>query len=192
MNNLWLFRHGETEWSRTGQHTGRTDKELTALGRHQGECLGRRLQQRRFRLVLTSPLRRARETGALAGYPDALVDEDLAEWDYGDYEGLTTDQIRTDAPGWTVWSGPVPGGETIEEVSARADRVIRTALEEPGDVAAFAHAHLLRVLAARWLGLPPQAGRLLALHAASVSVVSREELQPFISLWNDIGHLAGT
>jgi len=191
MFNLWLFRHGETEWSRTGQHTGRTDKELTERGKAQGARLGQRLERRPFRLVLTSPLRRARETCALAGYPDALVDEDLVEWDYGDCEGRTTEQIRAEMPGWSVWSGPVPGGETLEAVSERAERVIARARTEPGDVAVFAHAHLLRVLAARWLGLSPDMGKLLALHAASMSVVSLEHGQPFITVWNDIHHLEG-
>src|SRR5947208_1667488 len=152
MSKLWLIRHGETEWSATGRHTGRTDIALTSLGERQAEWLRQRLGARKFSMVLTSPLRRARDTCRIAGYDDrAHTDSDLYEWDYGDYEGRTTAEIRTERQGWTIWDAGVPSGETAEEVGERTDRVIARALAASGDVALFAHAHLLRVLAARWL-----------------------------------------
>ncbi|HSE94614.1 MAG TPA: histidine phosphatase family protein [Methylomirabilota bacterium] len=156
---LWLIRHGETAWSASGRHTGRTDVPLTAAGERQAEALGRHLRAggETFATVLTSPLTRARETCRLAGYAAvAQVVDDLREWDYGDYEGRTTAEIRTDRPGWTIWAGPVPGGETVEAVGRRASRVIDRAVAASGAVALFAHGHVLRVLAACWLGLPPR------------------------------------
>ena len=185
MGEIWLIRHGETAWSLSGQHTGRTDVPLTPEGVRQAEALGDRLAGKRFALVLTSPRARARETCRLAGLAGAAqVDDDLAEWDYGDLEGRTGAEIRADMPGWTIWSGPVPGGETAAQVGARADRVLARARAAGGDVALFAHGHLLRVAAARWLGLPPAEGRLFALDTASVSVLGLEQELPVIRSWN--------
>ena len=180
-----LVRHGETEWSATGQHTGNTDIPLTDRGRGQARELGARLSRWQFVLVLTSPLQRASETATLAGLGDrTVVDDDLREWDYGSYEGRRTVDIREERPGWTVWRGGVPDGETIEHVGDRADRVIERVREVDGDVALFAHGHLLRMLAARWVGLEPDGGRLLALDAATISVLGWEREQPVIRMWN--------
>jgi probable phosphoglycerate mutase len=184
---LWLVRHGETEWTRTGQHTGRTDLPLTAEGERQSVELGRRLGGRRFSLVLTSPLRRARDTCRLAGYGGAArVTDDLREWDYGAYEGRTSEEIRREAPGWTIWTGAVPGGETADGVASRARRAIAEAERAGGEVALFAHAHVLRVLAACWLGLPPSEGRIFALGTASVSVLGEERGARLVRLWNEV------
>ena len=170
LRELWLLRHGETEWSLSGAHTGRTDLPLTAAGRENAAALGRFLAGKRFGLVLSSPLERARETCRLAGYGETVeIDPNLREWDYGDYEGRTTSEIQKDRPGWSLWISGVPHGETVEQVGARAESVIARALAAEGDVALFAHGHVLRILAARWLGLPPDAGRLFALGTASVS-----------------------
>ncbi len=185
MGEIWLIRHGETAWSVSGQHTGRTEVPLTPEGVRQAEALGDRLAGKRFALVLTSPRARARETCRLAGLAGAAqVDDDLAEWDYGDLEGRTSAEIRGEIPGWTIWSGPVPGGETAAQVGARADRVLARAREVAGNVALFAHGHLLRVATARWLGLPPAEGRLFALDTASVSVLGFEQELPAIRSWN--------
>ncbi len=187
---LWLVRHGETEWTVTGQHTGRTDIPLTALGRRQAAALGRRLAGRAFALILVSPLTRALETCRIAGYADvAKPTDDLLEWDYGAYEGRTTPEIRTQGPGWTIWTGNPPDGETLEQVARRAGNVIAQAAAAGGDVALFAHGHLLRVLAACWLGLPPDAGRLLALGTASLSVLGYERETRVINTWNQDWHL---
>ncbi len=182
---IWLVRHGETEWTVSGAHTGRTDIPLTAAGeRHAVEIAGC-LAGRRFALVLTSPLQRARETCRLAGYGDAAqIEPDLREWDYGLYEGRTSAEIRKEAPGWTIWTSPVPQGETIAQMAARAGRVIARALDAGGDVALFAHGHLLRVLAACWLGLPPEDGKLFALGTASLSVLGWEHETRVIARWN--------
>ena len=186
MGEIWLIRHGETAWSLAGRHTGRTDVPLTPHGVRQAERLGRRIAGKRFALVLTSPLARARETCLLAGLAaGAEADADLAEWDYGDLEGRTSAEIRTGTPGWTIWTGAVPGGETAAQVGARADRAIGRARREDGDVALFAHGHLLRVLAARWLGLAPAAGRYFALDTASLSVLGVEQDLPVIRSWNE-------
>jgi probable phosphoglycerate mutase len=180
-----LVRHGETEWSRSGRHTGRTDIPLTELGRREAEAAGDELAGRPFELVLTSPLERARETCRLAGYgAGAQVRDDLREWDYGDYEGVTSAEIHIEHPGWTVWTGPVPGGETIGEVAARADRIVAEAQQAAGDVLVFSHGHLLRVLTARWLGLEPTAGRLFALDPATISVLGHEHDTRVIREWN--------
>jgi broad specificity phosphatase PhoE len=182
--DVWIVRHGETEWSRTGQHTGRTDLPLTAAGEREAAELGRRLGGRRFARVLSSPLARAWETCRLAGYAaTAERVPDLMEWDYGAHEGRTTDEIRADDPGWSIWSGSVPGGETAEDVGRRADRVIG-GLPEVGAVLVFAHGHFLRVFAARWLGLPPRDGRLLALGTASLGVLGHENGTRVIRAWN--------
>ncbi len=184
--DIWLIRHGETEWSLSGRHTGRTDIPLTAAGERSAEQTGRYLAGRPFALVLTSPLQRARATCRLAGYGSvAQVDPDLSEWDYGAYEGRTSAEIQKDAPGWTIWTSPVPGGETIQQVAARATRVIARATEcLAGDVALFSHGHLLRILTACWLGLPPDAGRLFALETGSVSVLGYERDTRVIARWN--------
>jgi broad specificity phosphatase PhoE len=182
---IWLVRHGETEWSASGAHTGRTDIPLTAAGERQAVEIAGCLAGRRFALVLTSPLQRARETCRLAGYGDtARIEPDLREWDYGLYEGRTSAEIRKEAPGWTVWTSPVPQGETIAQVAARARRVIARALDAGGDVALFAHAHLLRMLTACWLGLPPEDGRLFALGTASLSILGWEHETRVIARWN--------
>ncbi|MFQ5960977.1 MAG: histidine phosphatase family protein [Candidatus Methylomirabilales bacterium] len=187
---LWLIRHGETEWTATGQHTGRTDIPLTALGRRQATALGRRLADRVFDLVLVSPLTRALETCRIAGYGEvAKYTDDLREWDYGAYEGRTTAEIRTEVPGWTIWTHDLPGGETIEQVAGRVGNVIGQATAAGGDVALFAHGHVLRVLAAFWLGLPPDAGRLLGLGTASLSVLGYERETRIITTWNQDWHL---
>src|SRR5712692_3657516 len=148
MNEIWLMRHGETAWSVSGQHTSRTDLPLTEEGERRGADLRRMLAGRRFALVLSSPKKRALDTSTLAGY-SAEVTDDLCEWDYGAYEGLTTPEIQESAPGWTVWAGAIPGGETTVQVTARADRIIERAATAAGDVALFGHGHFSRVLAAR-------------------------------------------
>jgi broad specificity phosphatase PhoE len=181
-----LVRHGETEWSRTGRHTGRTDVPLTADGRRQAEAVGRALRGRVFSLVLVSPLKRAMQTCSLAGLAgSALPRSELTEWDYGRYEGLTSAQIRTATPGWTLWQDGVPGGETVDQVAARVDPVIAELRATAGDAAVFGHGHCLRVLAARWLGLEAAAGRLFALDAGSISVLGYEHETPALRLWNE-------
>jgi probable phosphoglycerate mutase len=185
MNELWLVRHGETEWSRSGAHTGRTDIALTEAGREKARAIGRRLGGRRFALVLSSPLARARETCALAGFGEqARVEPNLREWDYGDYEGRTTAEIRADRPDWFLWRDGVPGGESVACVAARAQAVIGVAAAAGGDVLLFSHGHLLRILAACWLGLPADAGRLLALGTASISTLGYERETRVITRWN--------
>jgi probable phosphoglycerate mutase len=189
-HELWLVRHGETEWARLGRHTGRTDVPLTRTGRDQARAIGRRLDGRAFGLVLTSPLSRASETAALAGFgATATVDPDLREWDYGALEGRLTAEIRADYPGWSIWTGPWPDGETVEEVGARADRVIARTRAIDGDVLLFAHGHLLRVLAARWLELPPASGGLFVLSTATLSILGWEREKPAIERWNEACHL---
>jgi broad specificity phosphatase PhoE len=183
--DIWIVRHGETDWSRRGRHTGRTDAPLTAAGEREAMVLRRRFGGRRFALVLSSPLSRAWETCRLAGYGDvARAEDDLREWDYGVYEGRTTAEIQRETPGWTIWDGEVPGGETAAEVGRRADRVIRQATEAGGEVALFAHGHFLRVLAARWLGLGPTEGRLFALGTSSIGVLGYERDVRVIRAWN--------
>lgn len=191
--HVWLVRHGETEWAKLGRHTGRTDIPLTDPGRDQARALGRRIAGHSFGLVLTSPLSRAAETAAIAGYGEtAARDDDLMEWDYGALEGRRTADIRVDMPGWTIWRGPWPQGETVEDVGARADRVIARirAAQADGDVLVFAHGHLLRVLAARWIGLPPASGGLFELSTATLSIVGWDREAPSIELWNEACHLA--
>lgn len=184
-HRIWLVRHGETEWSKSGQHTGRTDIPLTAMGERQGQALGRTLAGRHFALVLTSPLARARETCRLAGLASAAQpSDDLLEWDYGLYEGRTTAEVRTEQPGWSIWTTPMPKGETVEQVGERARRVIERVAAVDGDVALFAHAHVLRILAACWIGLPPIHGRSLTLGTASLSVLGYERQTRVIEVWN--------
>jgi probable phosphoglycerate mutase len=198
VDRVVLVRHGETAWSRARRHTGRTDLPLDEEGRRQGGALRGALTVYDLGAILTSPLRRARETAELAGLGDrAEVLDDLVEWDYGDVEGRTTEEIRAarTAPpsasvagegAWSVWSGPIPHGETLEEVGARADAVIARILPLGGDVALFAHAHLLRVLAARWCGLPPIEGRRFHLSTASICVLGWEREEAGIELWNHV------
>ena len=186
MRELWLIRHGETEWSRSGSHTGRTDVPLTATGRKDAVAAGRYLNRRPFALVLVSPLQRARDTCRLAGYENALIDTNLYEWDYGDYEGRTTPQIQAERPGWSLWTDGVTHGESAEQVAARADAVIARvlAVDDEGDVALFAHGHILRVLTARWLGLSAAEGRLFALGTGAISILGYERRQRVITRWN--------
>jgi broad specificity phosphatase PhoE len=181
-----LIRHGETEWSRAGRHTGRTDIPLTEHGRDQARAVGAVLRSRRFALVLTSPLERAAETCRLAGYGEAAERRDeLMEWDYGAYEGRKTVEIREERPGWTLWREGVSGGETAADVGARVDRVIAELRSLPGDAAIFAHGHVLRVLAARWVGLEAVAGQLFALDTATISVLGYERETSVLRSWNE-------
>jgi probable phosphoglycerate mutase len=182
---LVLVRHGETEWSRSGRHTGRTDIPLTDIGRAQAERLGRELRGRTFSRVLSSPLARAVETCRLAGFGDRveLVD-DLREWDYGAYEGRTRVEIAAEIPGWTVWTHPIVDGESLADVGRRADRVIAATLPIGGDVLMFAHGHILRILAARWIEEPPILGSRLELATATVSELGWEQDRRVIEGWN--------
>jgi len=190
-HRIWLVRHGETEWSKSGQHTGRTDIPLTATGEQQGKALGRHLAGRQFALVLTSPLGRARETCRLAGFSaGAQVTDDLLEWNYGIYEGRTTEAVRAEQPGWSIWTTTVAQGETVEQVGERARRVIERADAAAGDVALFAHAHILRILAACWMGLLPIHGRNLTLSTASISVLGYERETRVLQIWNQDWRLA--
>jgi broad specificity phosphatase PhoE len=181
-----LVRHGETAWSLSGQHTGRTDLDLTPRGEAQSKAVGTLLGDAHFDLVLTSPMRRARRTAELAGLTPYEIDEDLREWDYGDFEGLTSEEIHERIPGWTIWDGPWMGGETGEDVSARADRVVRKILHlGPGArVAVVAHGHILRVLAARWLEQDITLGRFFALDTATVSELGWEHDVRAVHRWN--------
>ena len=183
--DVWLIRHGETEWSRSGQHTGLTDLPLTDMGRRAARALAPVLAQESFALVLTSPLQRARETCELAGLGDrARVDPDLLEWNYGEYEGLTAAEIHEHAPRWLVFTDGAPGGEQPDDVGRRVDRVIARARAARRTVAAFAHGHVLRVLAARWLGWPVAAGRHFLVDTGTVSVLSAYREAPAIKRWN--------
>jgi broad specificity phosphatase PhoE len=184
---IWLARHGETEWALSGRHTGRTDIPLTDRGRRQAEILASRLAGHRFALVLTSPRSRAAETARLAGFPDAVVEPDLGEWDYGAFEGRTTADIRTEIPDWSIWTGPWHGGETVEQIGVRADRVLARCLDPAldGDTLLFGHGHHLRVLAARWLQFPPVAGRHFALGTATLSILGWERANRAIETWNE-------
>ncbi len=180
-----LVRHGATEWSESGRHTGSTDVPLLAKGREAARALAPRVAAYTFAAVFTSPMQRARETCDLVGLgAQAEVDDDLREWDYGDYEGVTTKEIRKTVPGWTIWSGPVPNGETPEQVAARADRVIARCDAVDGTVALFAHGHLLRVLTARWLAYPPTDGVHFLLDTSTLSVLGYERDTKAIHLWN--------
>jgi broad specificity phosphatase PhoE len=181
-----VVRHGETEWTRTKRHTGRTDVPLTDTGRRQGEVLGHRLAGRSFALVLSSPRQRCHETCRLAGFGDAAdVSEDLVEWDYGALEGRTTEDIRAERPGWSVWREGAPGGETAAQVGARADVVIERLRRVEGDALVFSHGHFLRVLAARWVGLPATAGNLLLLSPGALGTLGWEREVRVVGRWND-------
>jgi probable phosphoglycerate mutase len=185
MSEIWVVRHGQTEWSQTGQHTGWTDIPLTEKGRAEAAAAGRFLAGRKFELVLVSPLQRARESCRIAGYGAvAQVEPDAREWCYGDYEGRTAEEVRLERPGWSLWKDGVTNGETVEDVAARARRVIARAEKVEGDVLIFAHGHLLRILAACWVGLEPNAGRLFALGTASIGILGQEHGRRVLSRWN--------
>ncbi len=185
-----LVRHGQTEWSISGKHTGRTDIGLTELGRRQADALGAMLGGVEFAAVLSSPLVRAWETMERAGYAGtAEATDDLMEWDYGAYEGRRTADIRKEIPGWSVWSHPIVDGESVEEVGARADSAIARALSVDGPVAMFAHGHMLRILGARWMGLPAVSGRNLRLDTATVSTLGWERENRVVRHWNEACHL---
>jgi probable phosphoglycerate mutase len=178
-----LLRHGATQWSLSGQHTGRTDIPLIDLGREQAKAAGELLRGLTFAQVLSSPLQRAAVTCALAGF-DGELDPDLMEWDYGAYEGLTSAEIRASRPGWSLWTDGVVDGEGAADVGRRVDRVIERARRLPGDTLCVAHGHVLRVLTARWLELPPVAGRLFALATGAVSILGWEQASPVVTRWN--------
>lgn len=182
--SLWLVRHGETEWSAAGRHTSVTDLPLTPAGEQMAQRLATVLAGRGFAQVLTSPWARARRTAALAGFPEAEVDDDLAEWSYGDYEGLTTAQIRESVPHWTVWTHPTPRGETAEQMAERLDRVVSRVRAVDGPCLVFAHSHSLRVLVARWLGLPASGGAHFRLDTGTWSVLGWERETPVVLTWN--------
>lgn len=182
---LVLARHGETEWSRDGRHTGRTDIPLTDAGREEARRLGEILKGRSFRRVVSSPLQRAAETARLAGFGDRVeLDPDLVEWDYGIYEGRTRIDIAREIPGWTVWSQPMIGGESLDALGDRADRVIARLLPTGGDVLVFSHGHFLRVLAARWIETPPVTASRLELWTATISELGWEHERRVIEIWN--------
>ncbi|RLV54658.1 histidine phosphatase family protein [Aeromicrobium phragmitis] len=180
---LWLARHGETAWSKSGQHTSFTDLALTDVGEQQSEKLRPLLAEVSFDLVLTSPRLRARRTAELAGFAHAEEDGDLVEWGYGDYEGLTTETIRETVPGWSVWTHPSPGGESAEQVGTRLDRVVARARRE-GRTLVFGHGHSLRALTARWLGLGVEHGRLFLLDTGTYSVLGEDRGTPVVTRWN--------
>jgi probable phosphoglycerate mutase len=187
---LTLIRHGETEWSRDKRHTGHTDVALTPTGREEALLAGARLNQIDFALVLTSPLQRAKDTCEMAGLlTGATIDEDLVELDYGDYEGRTTKEIRAERPGWEIWRDGCPNGETLEQAGERADRVIAKLQEHEGEVAIFSHGHILRVLAARWIGLDPQWGGVFPLDTGALCRLGHEREKRAILRWNAISHL---
>jgi len=182
---VFAIRHGETAWSISGQHTSTTDLPLTDHGRKLAERMRPVLAAKAFGLILCSPMQRARETCALVGLGDkAVIDADLAEWNYGEYEGLTTDQIQETAPGWLLFHDGCPGGETPEQVGARVDRVIARSRAAGADTALFAHGHVLRVFAARWIGLPPSAGQHFLLDTGTLCVLGYYREIPAVRIWN--------
>jgi broad specificity phosphatase PhoE len=182
---IWLMRHGETEWSLSGAHTSRTDLPLLPSGIKQAQELAAKLKNRKFALVLVSPMQRARETCRLSGVCDgAQVTDDLKEWDYGLYEGRSTAEIRKERPDWELWRDGVMQGESLDQVAARVQRVIQRCLAVEGDVALFAHGHVLRILTAGWLGLPPNHGQFLALNTGTISVLGFEHEYRVIRRWN--------
>jgi probable phosphoglycerate mutase len=181
---IWLIRHGETEWSASRKHTGRTDIPLTDTGRERAVRVGRFLAGHPFAALWTSPKQRARETARLAGFDHAVVNDDLVEWDYGSYEGRTTAEIRVSEPDWSVWTSPMRNGESLAELGERALRVMQRAVTEGGDVAIFSHGHFLRVLAATWMGLPPSCGKVLGLDTGAVSILGYEREARVLRLWN--------
>ena len=183
-DEVWLLRHAETEWSRSGKHTGRTDIPLTDVGREVARAIGARVEDRTFAAVLCSPLSRARETAQLAGLECTGLRDDVLEWDYGDYEGLTTPEIREARPDWYLWRDGCPNGEMPADVAARCDRVIAELLEIDGDVAIVGHGHILRALAARWIEDPVATGGRLFLSTGSISVLGFEREVRVIRSWN--------
>ncbi|MEX1125741.1 MAG: histidine phosphatase family protein [Acidimicrobiia bacterium] len=188
--DVLLVRHGQTEWSMSGRHTGRTDIPLTEVGRRQAEALGAMIEDVPFARVLSSPLSRAWETMELAGFAGlAVASDDLLEWDYGVYEGRSTDDIRTEIPGWSVWANPIEGGESVDDVGRRADRVIAGLVGGDGPTVVFAHGHLLRILAARWMMVSATAGSALGLDIATVSTLGWERENRVVRHWNDVCHL---
>jgi probable phosphoglycerate mutase len=195
-HHIWLIRHGETEWSADGRHTGRTDVPLTPLGRRQAEALGRRVKQRHFALTLCSPLSRALDTCRLSGADEPEITDALLEWDYGEIEGRKTTDIRKELgnPKWTIWIDGTPGGETPEMIARRV-RPLLERITDPnldGDVALFSHGHLLRILAATYVGLPARNGHVLALNTASISILGHEHETPVIRGWDEDWHLTYT
>ena len=190
MGHLFVIRHGQTEWSAVGRHTGRTDLPLTEMGSRQGEALAKMVADRQFELVLTSPLQRARVTCELAGFGDqAEIEPELAEWDYGEFEGVTTDEIRQRIPQWSIWTHPPEKGERLDDLAKRADRVIARVRAVEGDVALFGHSHALRVLAARWLRLAPIAGSGFILATGAIGVLGWDREFPAVHRWNDLCNL---
>jgi probable phosphoglycerate mutase len=187
LSAAYLCRHGETEWAKTGQHTGLTDLPLTARGEDEARRLGERLKGLKFAQVFTSPLRRAHRTCELAGFGDrAVVDADLVEWDYGRYEGRTSLEIRREQPDWHIFEHGCPGGESVADVAARADRMVERLRTVEGDALVFSSGHFLRMLTARWVGLPPTGGAAFHLDTASLSIVAYERAlhEPVVRLWN--------
>ncbi len=189
-HDVLLVRHGQTEWTMSGRHTGRTDIPLTEVGRRQAVALGAMIENVPFTRVLSSPLSRAWQTMELAGYGGhAVASDDLLEWDYGVYEGRRTDDIRTEIAGWSVWTNPIEGGESVDDVGRRTDRVVSNLLGGDGPTLVFAHGHLLRILAARWMMLPATAGSALGLDTATVSTLGWERENRVVRHWNDVCHL---
>lgn len=183
-DQLYLVRHGETEWSANGKHTGLTDLPLTRRGEDAARVLRDRLAEISFTEVITSPLKRARNTAALAGFENAALEPDLMEWNYGDYEGVTTPEIRETVPDWTVWTHPSPGGESADDVATRLDRVVARVRAADGPVLAFGHGHAMRALAARWVGLSVDHGQYWTLDTATVSVLGDDRGTRVIHRWN--------
>lgn len=184
MSTIFLVRHGATEWSRNGRHTSTTDLPLLPDGEAEAAGLAPRLADHRFTAILTSPMRRARRTAELAGFPDALIDDDLREWDYGAYEGLTRTEITERDPSWSIWHGPTPQGESPDQVSLRLDRLIERVRASGGDVLLFSHGHTSRALAARWIGAPLELGQSLQLDTATISRLGHDRGKPVIQKWN--------
>jgi probable phosphoglycerate mutase len=191
---IYLARHGETEWSRSGRHTGRTDIPLTERGLRDAVLLGKRLKSLTFAHVWSSPRERARHTAALAGYDSTEIVPELAEWDYGDVEGLTSVDYRKSRPGWNLFRDGSPGGESLAEIGARVDRVIARLRSTSGDILLFSHGHLLRVLAARWIGLEAAGAAHFYLSTAAFCALGYEHSldRPAVRLWNDTSHLLPT
>ncbi|MBY0528832.1 MAG: histidine phosphatase family protein [Rhabdochlamydiaceae bacterium] len=190
LRKIYLIRHGETSWTLSGQHTGKTDLPLTPKGEQDALLLGKRLKGHTFEKILTSPLKRAEHTCELAGLAKHVYrDPDLVEWNYGDYEGLTTQEIHKRSPNWTIFERGAPNGESLSDVSARANKILAKIHSIHGDIALFSHGHFLRILAARWLNLPAQEGKHLLLSACSLSILSYERQTPVLALWNDTSHL---
>jgi len=184
---VWLIRHGETEWSKAGQHTGTSDLPLTKAGEDAARSLRPLLARTSFDLIVSSPLQRARRTAELAGVLDVQIDDDLVEWDYGEYEGLTRVQVREQRPDWTVWRDGAPGGESPQDVSDRVDRLIGKYRAQSGRILLFAHGHVLRALAARWVDQAVAVGEHLALGTATIGVLGYDRGTPTIERWNSQG-----